>query len=365
MIVKSLNAHDLIEQRFAAAPFVDGGWIEALNAMADATGSARGQLLFMGERHIGLNFVTDVPDDYYSDFVAIEGHRPDVNWRIAASGAPFEIIHEHHYDAVRAQHTDEGYLQHARRFDAVDGVQTVLAAGGSGAFGFAALRTRTDGRTDEAERETFAFAARHALAAVRTQIALENQGIALVRGSLDALRVAAVLIDGNGKVCAVTPAAEAVLAAGPFRIERKQLLGTRQEDAALQMRIAHALRGPGMPCPDFWTRVGARPCLVEVNALPRHEWSFGFRAQAIVTFRFPIPIDRNDAVRLAAALPLTDAEAEVLALLAAGLPRASIAAARGTSIETVSAQLRAIFSKCEVHREAELVSLAVTLLAPR
>ncbi|MBT2187059.1 helix-turn-helix transcriptional regulator [Sphingobium sp. H33] len=334
--------------------------------MATATGSARGQLIFMGERHLGFNCVTNVSDDYFGDFVAIEGHRPEVNWRVAASGRPLEIIHEHHYDAARAVHTDERYLDHARRFDAEDGAQTVLATGASGLFGLATLRARNDGRTDERARATFGFAAHHALAAVRAQIALESQGAALVRGSLEALRVAAVLIDGNGMVCAVTPGAETVLASNSFKLVGQQLIATAKQDhIALQARIGAAMRGIDFAGPDMWTRIAGAACLVEVTSLPSMRWNFGFRPRLIVTFRFPVPIGRDDAARLAAALPLTQAEAEIVALLAAGLPRTNIAAVRGTSAETVGTQLRAIFGKCEVRREAELVALAVSRLSPR
>lgn len=361
-----LEQRDLIEKAFANAPFSDNGWLDALHVMAEATSSARGQLIFMGERHLQFNRVTDAPAGYLDDFMAIEGYRPDVNWRVAAGGQPLEIIYEHHYDTVRAQHTDERYLQHVRRFDAEDGVQTVLAKGASGMVGLAALRARSDGRTDQASRAIFAYAARHALAAVRTQIALENQGSALVRGSLEALRVAAILIDGQGQVCAITPCAEPILATNAFRIVRNRLVATaRPDDNTLQAQIMQALLSHDIAAQDFWTQVAGAACLVEVNPLPHDGWNFGFRPRLIVTFRFPIPIGRDDAGRLAAVLPLTDAEAEVVALLAAGLPRGKIAAIRGTSVETVGAQLRATFAKCDVHREAELVALAVTLLAPR
>jgi DNA-binding CsgD family transcriptional regulator len=356
----------LIEKTFGNAPFSQQGWLDALHVMAEATGSARGQLIFMGERHLKLNYVTNITDEYHTDFRAIEGHRPDVNWRVGASGAPFEVIYERHYDAFRAQHTDERYLEHVRRFDAEDGVQTVLFSGHSGTFGLAALNARSDGRTRAEDREIFAVAARHALAALRVQIALESQGADLVRGSLEALKVAAVLVDGHGRVCGITPSAEAVLSSGAFRVVQGRMMArTRKDDVALQARLSRGMNGGNPAGPDWWTRVSGRPCLVEVNRLPERDWTFGFQPHLIVTFRFPVPIGRDDAGRLGAALPLTHAEAEVLALLAAGAPRATIAAARGTSVETVSTQLRAIFAKCEVRREAELVALAVKLLAPR
>ena len=351
---------------FADAPFSADGWYRALENMASLTGSLRGQLIFMGKKHLQFNVCTIVDAGYHADFIRIEGYRRDVNWRIAAEGAVGEVIHEAHYDTQRAIHTNEAYLAHARGFDAEFGMQAVLARGGSGTFGLASLRTRTDGRSSERERAIFTIGMHHAKLAIRAQIAMEQQGAELLTGSLDALRVAGVLIDGQGGVCGYTPGAGAVLASGAIRIVHRALSASHpRDDAQLQARIAAVVRRNDMVHPDLWVRVAGKPCLVEVNGLPRQQWAFGFAPRAIVTFRFPIPLGREDAVRLAAALPLTMAEAEVVALLAAGLPRGGIAAARGTSLATVTSQLRAIFAKCAVQREAELVALAVTLLSPR
>lgn len=361
-----MDERDRIADAFARAPFEEGGWTDALRVMAGATGASRGQIVFMGERHARFNCVTDVSEDYYDDFVAIEAYRPEVNWRVAASAGPMEIVHETHYDAIRAHHTDERYLAHVRRFDAEHGVQTVLAHGGQGLFGLASLRAASDGRSNEAARETFAYAAGQALAAVRIQISLEHQAMEVARGSLDAVRVAAVLIDGDGRACGVTAGAEPVLASGAFRIAGGRLgAGNREEDARLQAALNGTLTGDPRASAEFWTRVAGSPCLVEVAVAPRLDWCFGYRPRAIVTFRFPVPVGRDDAARLTAALPLTQAEAEVVALLAAGLSRAAIAAARKTSVQTVNTQLRTIFGKCDVRREAELVARTVALLGAR
>ena len=361
-----MDVSQQIAGAFSQAPFSAGGWNRALNTMASLTRSMRGQLIFMGQKHLQLNICTEVDETYHADFLSVQGYRRDVNWRIGAEGAVGEIIHEGHYDAVRAIHTDEAYLGHARRFDAEFGIQTVLARGASGTFDLACLRTGAVGRSEEADRAVFTIAMQQARLAIRTQIAMEEQGAELLAGSLESLRVAALLIDGQGRVCGSTPTVTAILASGAFRIKRRMLAASHpRDDALLQARLAMVVREGSHSEPDLWVRISGKPCLVEVNALPRQDWAFGFAPRAIITFRFPVPLGREDAVRLAAALPLTMAEAEVVALLTAGLPRSGVAAARGTSVATVNSQLRTIFSKCAVQREAELVALAVTLLAPR
>jgi DNA-binding CsgD family transcriptional regulator len=55
---------------------------------------------------------------------------------------------------------------------------------------------------------------------------------------------------------------------------------------------------------------------------------------------------------------LTSAEAEVIALVRAGLSNAEIARRRGRSVRTVANQIASIFAKCGVRSRAELFALA-------
>lgn len=65
---------------------------------------------------------------------------------------------------------------------------------------------------------------------------------------------------------------------------------------------------------------------------------------------------------LRSAFALTAAEAEVMQALAEGEGLAEIAAARGRSIETVRAQLKAIMSKTETRSQSELVRLTLSTM---
>ena len=57
---------------------------------------------------------------------------------------------------------------------------------------------------------------------------------------------------------------------------------------------------------------------------------------------------------------LTPAEAEVVQLLAKGLPLDEIAADRGISLNTVRSHLKHIFSKTGTSRQGELLGLVMT-----
>ncbi|MYL97555.1 helix-turn-helix transcriptional regulator [Novosphingobium sp. FGD1] len=344
---------------FARAPFQEAGWDKALKALAGSTGSSRAQLIAIGERHALFNWVTDIEEGYVEDFAAIDGHRPDVNYRVGASRGPYELVWEHHYDAVRAAAPNDAYMQHVRRWDAEHGAQLVLADQPGAFFGLAALHSASDGRTTEAQRQALLDAAPHVMAAIRLQRAVEHRGAALLRGSLDALRAAAILLDATGRVCAVTDRARALLGPGTLQVRGGRLQAARPErDGALQLRLAAALASPSAMPDEIWLQGPAGPLLVEICALPRQDWNFGFAPGVIVTLKAPTPPPEDQGARLSMALGLTPAEGEIVSLLAQGRSRRDVAAIRGVSVQTVATQLRTIFHKAGVNREAELVAVA-------
>jgi DNA-binding CsgD family transcriptional regulator len=344
-----------------AAPFSDKGWDKALRALAGATGSSRAHLIAINERHARFNWMTDAPLEYGRTFVEIEAYRPDVNYRIGAMGAPMAITFEADYDAFRqVAGTNEVYIQHARELDGEFGCQSVLMQGDRSMVGLAMLHGARDGLTTIEQRETFARCLPQALAAVRLQNAIDHQGVELLCGSLDMMRTAAVLVDGAGRVCARTEAVEKILSGGSLAIVNRQLQAAHAGfDHLLQQALGAAISMQHVPAMDLWVPNASPPMLVEVNPLPLRPWSFGFAPAAIITFRSPVRTDLLDGAVLAQALGLTRAEGDVTAMVALGQSRQAIAAARSTSVQTVNTQMRSIFQKCGVRREAELVGIAL------
>lgn len=282
-----------------------------------------------------------------------------MNYRVAASRGPYQLAWEHHYDEVRAGHTDESYIDHVRRWDAEHGAQLVLADDPRAFFGLAALHSASDGRTTEGQREVLRDVAPQVMAAIRLQKAIEHQGADILRGSLDAIRTAAVLLDATGRVCSVTGAAEALLGPATLQVRGGLLRAGRPDlDRELQVCIGLALASRQAMPSELWLHGPAGPLLVEFCALPRQEWNFGFAPSAIVTLKAPQGFSGDQGGRLSAALDLTRAEGEIVALLAQGRSRQEIALLRGVSAQTVASQLRTIFQKAGVNREAELVSIA-------
>ena len=366
--------HKRLAEAFARAPLSEDGWDNALRALAEATGSAHGQLLAVGKQHLSFNWANDVPESFVAELDRIDGYNPQVNYRVGTVRAPLEVSWEVHYDALRARHTDEAYLETVRRLDVEHGAQMVLANKPGAFFGLAILRGEAQGRTTEAEREILSRVGPEVLAAIRLQDSIEHQGARLLQGSLDTVRSAAILIDGMAQVCHVTQAAQAMLGPDLMQVRAGTLRATRPDlDRQLQARIGLALRGGDTGPADLWMRSEAGLVLTDVRALPHEKWNMGFSPRVIVTLRSPIATEalaREDAQgqllakadQLCAALDLTAAEAQVVALLAIGHPRSEVAVRRGVSVQTVASQLRTIFVKCGVNRESELMVMARAVL---
>ena len=356
-----------VENAFLAAPFEAGGWNAALRLFARRTGSSRAQLLGLGNGATLFNFMPDIDDAYQREFLEIEAWRPEVNWRVAASGRPMEILSEAHYDIARQHSGTDAYEEHIRRWDGVHGCQTALIAGDGLLVGLASLRSERDGRSGQRDRKLFAAGATYALAAVRMQQAMAQRGAAMTVAAFDAIGVAAFLIDRHGAVAALSSAAEAIVgdrADGALRLRRGRLGATRRDaDAPLQVALGRALNGEAMQ--QYWIaspRNGEGGVLCELFRLPRREWDFGFDPRVLVVARRAADIPAARTVPLRAALGLTEAEAQIALRLANGEAREAIAAERGTSAQTLGTQIKSILRKSDVGREAELTALVNRLL---
>jgi len=82
-----------------------------------------------------------------------------------------------------------------------------------------------------------------------------------------------------------------------------------------------------------------------------------WQPRALVTVHIPRSSDLDSRRLLREMFHLTEAEAEIALLAGKGLSREAIAHRRGASAQTVKAQLKTIYSKTDVRREAELVAL--------
>lgn len=347
--------------RFQQAALDPSGWLPALQDLADATGSARGQLIGVGGASaVPFNWVNDFSESALSDFVSIGGALPSINYRIAADNgsAPFSIVHEAEYRRAVGRLSSDAYVDFCRDLDIPYGCQTALVAEDRTLVGLAVLRTERDGVTTQAQRDEFARAAEGARAAVRLQRAIEHQGMNLVKNTLEAMAANCFLIDGFGRIGAMTPGAEQAVAAGRHvRLHDGSLSGATP---TLARRIGQALHKV------LTDREPARVMLgdgmrLDLFALARREWVMSFCPQAVAILRDTRAEIAVEIDGVAQRFGLSPAEAQVARLMAGGMERDAIAIHRGVTPETLKSQIKAIYQKTGCGREAELIALVAGL----
>ncbi|ODP37151.1 helix-turn-helix transcriptional regulator [Sphingomonas turrisvirgatae] len=354
-------------QLFADAPLVPGGWDAAISAFAAFTGAGRAHMVGFGSeqtlpfsRFVGM---AELPVDQQ---VKVGAADPGRSWRLGAVASVLEVVGETQYARLRSRSASEAYNGLCETADIPYGMQTVLWNDGGAMVGLATFRGFREGPASVADQAKFAQVAPYARSAVRMQHAIESQGVALTLGALESMRGAAFLLDRKGQVAQMTPAAEAAVRQGLLKLEDKRLAARNPvDDAKLRMAVSEALRGRPLASERIWLTAAdndpeRRFC--EVHPLPLREWATLFRPHVLVTFHQTAPISIEHAETLRAALQLTRAEAEVALVMANGVARNEIAAARGTSPSTVAIQIKHILHKTGLRREAELVALVNRLL---
>lgn len=193
-----------------------------------------------------------------------------------------------------------------------------------------------------------------------------DQGWENLLQSLDRLRVTAIVARGTGTVHQLNACAQALLACDQsLRIVSSRL---RFADPGTHAMLEVALRRATLPAPRssiFPLRTG-RNDVYEVNVSPLHGpgngavFSAGAVPLALVVVARPRPDAEHIERRVRRLYGLTEAEARVTAALTLGETVEQIAAAHGVRISTVRAQVRTIFEKTGVHRQTDLVRLALT-----
>lgn len=354
---------------FAAAAIDSSMWLPALDRLASATGSMRGQLIGIGgERSIPFNLVTNASDKMLADFVAIDGGSPDVNYRVGASIGTtlLTVVHEAHYAVAIPRLKTDVYVDSARDNDHPFGCQTNLFDDEDGLVGLALLRSAGDGPTTEGQRRIFAAAAPHVRSAVHIQRALDLDGAKLVTGAFEAMTSAAFICDALLRVCALTSAAERLVADGALRLSARRLSSARPDETeALDSAIRRAGCSVIPPPVCSVTIHGSNrelPLILDVTALPQRAWSLGVESRVLVVARRNRPGYPQTTRLLRDIFGLTISEAEIVLALSEGTSRAEIAAMRDVSVSTVRTQIKNVFAKLGFAREGELIAWVNRLL---
>lgn len=339
------------------------GWSTALEGLADATGSMRAQLVGFGSPEWApFNWVTNISDRDVELFSQLDGHSASINYRVASEHIFSDsLISEDHYEHVRLTLRSTDYIDYCEQTEMPFGCQTMVLKDQRGSLGLALLRSRKDGRTGHAQRQLFKEAADQVRTAVRMQIALEQQGSALITGTLESMAAACILFDRSGRVCATTPAAIEKLAGFEHLSIIDHRLVARESRTSRQLDDAFAAlsSSPGRSHLQMSINAGPRKSQIvriDLFRTSRREWSFGFEPffMAVIdaaTTRAPEPQQRIESIGF------TVAETAIAHMLAQGYSRYDIARSRQVTVETLRGQLKIMYAKSGCRREAELVAL--------
>lgn len=363
-----------LTDRFHAAAIDGKGWYPALERLAEATGSTGGELICLGENAaVHLNIMTNTSPELLEAFIRCSGGDPNVNPRVKAgmAAAPLQVLAESDFITPEEHERHPHYREFARPFDIpYICLATLDRPQDGGLIGLAVTRSAKQGHISSPQRRVFASIAPHVRAAVRTHIALEGHGDALLSGALEAVSIPAFICDGAARVRELTPAAEAVVSAGGrgLQLRAGRLRASLPADAqALNDAIEHAvskLERGSVAAPRNSTVIVRRsaqdptPLVLDVIALPQHRFGFTFVPRVLVLLRgegVNAANERRTAI-LRSVYGMTAAETEIALELLAGKSPEDIATGRVASVATVRTQIKSVLTKAGARRQIELVA---------
>jgi DNA-binding CsgD family transcriptional regulator len=350
---------------FAQAPLDASRWMAALEVLASATDSGRAQIIGIGGLSgAAFNKITGHSEEMVDTCARIDGYGDRVNYRVAVGRRSTEmvVLDDRDYAAAMPLLSDDRYVQYCEEIDIPFGCQTALIMDRSVMIGLALLRSRKDGTTTAQQRAVFEAIAPHARAAARTQIALKQEGHALLRGAFDSVSSKTLTIDAFGRVGATTPAADKLLSSSNrLRIVDGFLescigIETRRIGLTLARILSgNLIDGDALVLPAIPGVSGELH--LAIRSLPKMDWDLGHAPRAIIILQAAEPLSIEQIAVAIRRYGLTNAEADVARAMTGGMTRGQIAEDRQVSVDTVKTQLKSIFLKTGVRREADLVGL--------
>lgn len=235
-------------------------------------------------------------------------------------------------------------------------------------------RRRSEARFGKRERELLTLLTPHLRRAIEIYAKLNRTTSErdVYAGAVNQLSVATIILDEQGRLLTTNPVGRALLDAaegislreGRLHIEGRDINKELQQALATiikaQLRgetsVVKALRVP---------RSSGRSDLgLVIRPVPASQWSEGQSSPSVAVFISDPDLHESTSRQILGELfELTPAEANLATLLARGLSLAQVSSAQGISQHTARAQLKSIFAKTGVSRQAELVRLVLKSVA--
>jgi DNA-binding CsgD family transcriptional regulator len=354
---------ELVEQEFVEAGLDPTRWVKALDSIAVATGSHGAMLM-----PISGGLLPNVPytetvsgamDAYFREGWHLRDERMRAVPIITKRGVA-DDFDGHSADAIAKLPFYQDFLgRHRLRWYA-----GVKVASGDDLWAVAIQRTIDQGPFSVEEKDALARMSSRLSTGAAIARAL---GASAAAGALEAFEMsgtAVVLVNRHGNVFKANRSAELLLV-DDVRIVKGKLVA---EDARATTALHRAIQGllwratGGMSAPIALPRVSRRPLLAYPARLSNSTANALADCQAIVILIDPDTRPRTPEATLRSAFRLSEAEARLATQLAFGESLENVADRFGIAKETARSQLRSIFAKTGVHRQAELVAVLARLL---
>jgi DNA-binding CsgD family transcriptional regulator len=352
-----------VEQEFADAGLDPTRWVKALDCMASATGS-RGAILIPITGGVLPNVpftetVSGAMDEYFRDGWNLRDERMRTIPILAKRGVA-DDFDGHSADAI-AKHPfyQEFLAPHRLRWFA-----GVKVACGDDLWAVALQRTIDQGPFSAEEKDELARLSTRLSSGAAIARAL---GASAADGALEAFEMsgtAVVLVNRHGNVFKANRSAELLLVDEIQIVKGKLVAKDTQATAALNRAIQSLLwrSAGGLSAPIALPRASRRPLLAYPARLSNSTANALADCQAMVILIDPDAGPRTPEMTLRSAFRLTEAEARLATQLAFGNSLEKVADQFGIVKDTARAQLKSIFVKTGVHRQAELVAMLAKLL---
>lgn len=235
-------------------------------------------------------------------------------------------------------------------------------------------RRRTEDRFSDEDRELLSRITPHLQRATQIYAKLSRTTTErdVYAGAVDQLSVATIILDEQGRLLSHNTVAKHLLDEGDgLRLRDKHLhIDGRDIDKQLQQAlttvieaqqrgetsVVRALRIP--------RRTGRADLGAVIRPVPSSQWSEGQSSPCAALFISDPDLRESASQQILGELfSLTPAEANLAILLSRGLSLAEVSETQNISQHTARAQLKSIFAKTSVSRQAELVRLVLKSVA--
>jgi len=336
-------------------------WSDAIGRIVEATGCRTGvfyehDLSTHQSQPLGFHqFNTEFMRDYVAHYGALDPWNARVmHWPVGVCAPTYVLMPE---DEFRRTEFYQDYLRRTGIFYGLGGL-VERAEGRVAVFGV--QRSYEDGRFPEESVALVGALMPHLKRAYRMNRAMlrVRQDRAVLEETLHLVAQPVLIVDRTGAVVFANGAAARLLAAGDgIKLSGNGISAVHRDDKAALTALLDPLN-TAAPQVIALRRPGRKRPLV-VQAVPLRcdgRWEATGRVALLIEAE---PAQARPLDHLAAAFSLTGAEAKLWSGLAAGATLAEIARRQQTSVNTLRVQLGRVFAKVGVHRQADLVRLAL------